>query len=175
MSVGDATGNYDTNLGSVPVKNRNTGVLYPTLDARALTQRDNPTANPPYENVIVKLGQITDGTSKTYLVGESYRNPDTYLLGSSANDDWPCYNGSQDDKERSVGFDARLYRQGHPPTQDTPGALTDQLRFAFGSAHSAGFFMAFCDGSVQFITYDIDLETHRQNGHRSDGGKRTDQ
>jgi hypothetical protein len=175
MSVGDATGNYDTNLGSVPVKNRNTGVLYPTLDARALAQRDNPGANPPYENVIVKLGQITDGTSKTYLVGECYRNPDTYLLGSSANDDWPCYNGSQDDKERSVGFDARLYRQGHPPTQDTPGALTDQLRFAFGSAHSAGFFMAFCDGSVQFITYDIDLETHRQNGHRADGGKRTDQ
>jgi prepilin-type N-terminal cleavage/methylation domain-containing protein/prepilin-type processing-associated H-X9-DG protein len=175
MCVGDATGNYDTDLSSIPVKNRNTGVLYPTLDPRALSQRDNPGANPPYENVLIRLAQITDGTSKTYLVGECYRNPDTYLTGNSPNDDWPAYNGSQDDKERSVGYDARLYRVGHPPTQDTPGAMPTSLRFAFGSAHSGGFYMAFCDGSVQFENYDIDLETHRQNGHRSDGGSRTDQ
>ena len=59
------------------------------------------------------------------------------------------------------------------PTQDTPG-VEGKYRFAFGSAHPAAFHMAFCDGSVQSIGYDIDIETHRQNGHRADGGERTD-
>jgi hypothetical protein len=30
--------------------------------------------------------------------------------------------------------------------------------------------MAFGDGSVQLISYDIDAEVHRQIGHRFDGG-----
>ena len=179
MNVGDAACNYDTDLAicaqpNPPKPYWNTGVLWPTTTI--ISNRDNPNPNPKLENVLVKIGQITDGTSKTYLVGECYRNPDTAISGpSAANDDWPCYNGSQDDKERTVGYDARIYRIGHPPTQDTPGAMPTSLRFAFGSAHPAGFYMAFCDGSVQFISYDIDLETHRQNGHRFDGGKRTDQ
>jgi prepilin-type N-terminal cleavage/methylation domain-containing protein len=177
MNVGNAACDYDTGLATCMSPNKpywNTGVLWPTLTV--ISNRDNPSPNPPLENALVKLGQITDGTSKTYLVGECYRNPDTYDGRTiAANDDWSCYNGSQDDKERSVGYDARLYRVGHPPTQDTPGVMPTSLRFGFGSAHTAGFYMAFCDGSVQFVTYDIDLETHRQNGHRADGGSRTDQ
>jgi prepilin-type N-terminal cleavage/methylation domain-containing protein len=179
INVGDATCNYDTALATcarppLPPASWpawNTGVAWPTT-----TPVSNRNAlSPKLENALVKLSYITDGTSKTYLIGECYRNPDAAINGYAANDDWPCYNGAQDDKERSVGYDARLYRAGHPPTQDTPGLMTDAVRFAFGSAHAAGFFMAFCDGSVQFIGYDIDLETHRQNGHRADGGKRTDQ
>jgi prepilin-type processing-associated H-X9-DG protein len=61
----------------------------------------------------------------------------------------------------------------HPPLQDTPG-LSGRYRFAFGSAHPAAFHMAFCDGSVTSISYDIDLETHRMNGNRADHGNRTD-
>jgi prepilin-type processing-associated H-X9-DG protein len=175
MNVGDSTGNYDTDLGSVPRKNWNTGVLWPTMDTRAIGARGTPTPNPLYENAIVQLKQITDGTSKTYCVGEAYLNPDGYLDASTPNNDWPCYNGSQDDKERNVGYHSVSYRQGHPPSQDTPGAMPTSLRFAFGSAHPGGMHMAYCDGSVQVLSYDIDLETHRQNGHRGDGGSRTDQ
>jgi hypothetical protein len=32
--------------------------------------------------------------------------------------------------------------------------------------------MAFGDGSIQFIAYDVDAEVHRQNGNRLDGGQR---
>jgi prepilin-type N-terminal cleavage/methylation domain-containing protein len=163
MSCGDATGDYD--VGFVPVANRNTGVSWWDLDERA-----------PFESVLIKLSQITDGTSKTYCVGEGYMNPDIYLTHGH-NSDWTGFNGFQDDRERSVGYHARTYPENlaHPPTQDTPGLAARRYGLAFGSAHPAAFHMAFCDGSVQAITYDIDLETHRQNGHREDGGSRTDE
>ena len=52
-----------------------------------------------------------------------------------------------------------------PPLQDTPGI---DYQFNFGSAHAGGFYMAFCDGSTQFINYSIDLETHRRLSNRYD-------
>jgi prepilin-type processing-associated H-X9-DG protein len=189
MCVGNAQGDYDTALGSVPNKAPrmlwNTGVLWPTLDIRAIGGRGNPDPPPAgdpdgnYPSTLIELDQVTDGTSKTYLVGEAYLNPD-YYEGIGRNNsfcdnyDWPAYNGSQDDKERSVAYDAVRYRTGHPPTQDTPGVgCSGPLRYAFGGPHSGSFYMAFCDGSVQGVSYDIDLETHCTNGTRNDGGRCT--
>ena len=39
----------------------------------------------------------------------------------------------------------------------------------FGSAHLAGFQMAFCDGSVRMMRFSIDQETHRRLANRQDG------
>ena len=39
----------------------------------------------------------------------------------------------------------------------------------FGSAHTNGIHMAFCDGSVQMIHYTIDPKAHRCLGNRQDG------
>jgi prepilin-type N-terminal cleavage/methylation domain-containing protein len=178
MNVGDTYGcDYDTD--SPPCKGKDTVPAVPPQEWTAGTGviwHSEPAPGGGLQSVLFKLKQITDGTSKTYCVGESYQNPDTMLTGNCGNDDWPVFNGFQDDKERSVGYHARYDRAGHPPTQDTPGVgCTGFMRYAFGSAHAAGFYMAYCDGSVQFVGYDIDLETHRQNGHRYDGGSRTDQ
>jgi prepilin-type N-terminal cleavage/methylation domain-containing protein len=161
-NVGDATGDYDT--GTVPKANWNTGVSWWDLDQVQ-----------PWESVLIKLKHITDGTSKTYCIGEAYLNPDNYERWDT-NNDWTGYNGFQDDRERSVGYHHQTWpaNRAYPPTQDTPGVLGN-ARWAFGSAHAAVFYMAYCDGSVQGVSYDIDLETHRMNGHRSDGGIRTDQ
>ena len=39
----------------------------------------------------------------------------------------------------------------------------------FGSAHSGGFNMAFCDGSVHSIIYEIDPQVHAMLSDRGDG------
>jgi prepilin-type N-terminal cleavage/methylation domain-containing protein len=158
MNCGDATGDYD--VGTVPKQNQNTGLSWWDLDTVQ-----------PWESVLITIRQITDGTSKTYCVGEGYMNPDWYERYHHTSD-WTGYNGFQDDRERSCGYHPQTYpaSMAHPPTQDTPGLASRQIQLAFGSAHSAVFYMAFCDGSVQGVSYDIDLETHRQNGHRGDGG-----
>lgn len=48
---------------------------------------------------------------------------------------------------------------------DAPGIA---YQGAFGSAHPAVFQTSFCDGSVQAITFAIDLEVHRARGTHSE-------
>ena len=38
----------------------------------------------------------------------------------------------------------------------------------WGSAHPQNWNVAFCDGSVQSMSFDIDLETHRRLANRAD-------
>jgi type II secretory pathway pseudopilin PulG len=40
---------------------------------------------------------------------------------------------------------------------------------AFGGAHSSGFRVSFCDGSVRELSFDIDPNIHRFLGDRADG------
>jgi prepilin-type N-terminal cleavage/methylation domain-containing protein len=107
----------------------------------------------------VTVADITDGVSNTYMVGEKFLNPDLYNTG------W----GTADNHSMFQGFDRDINRWGGPncpPLQDVPGA---DLQFNFGSAHAIGLTMAFCDGSVQSVSYSIDLETHRRLSNRRDG------
>jgi len=106
----------------------------------------------------VRLRHITDGTSKTYAAGEKYLNPDHYLDGLDPGDDWSMYTGQQDDNYRSTNF-------GNTPKQDRPGLGGWH---SFGSAHPGGMNMAYCDGSVRIVGYDIDPETHSRLGNRKD-------
>jgi prepilin-type N-terminal cleavage/methylation domain-containing protein/prepilin-type processing-associated H-X9-DG protein len=109
----------------------------------------------------IKMAEISDGTSNTYLVGEKYCDPDHYSDGLSP---W-------DDESWNIGrdWDNCRWTVNNPsfqPYQDTPGSGQGA---AFGSAHANGFQMAFCDGSVQVMQYSIELEIHRRLGVRNDG------
>ncbi len=131
-------------------------------------------ANPPalqtgvmYLCSEVKMNDISDGTTNTYLAGEKYLNADHYLTGIDGSDDQGAYTGADCDSCRWTGYNGAVSPQ--PPIQDIPG-YSSNVRYAqFGSAHSNGFHMAFCDGSVQMISYSIDMEVHRRLGNRMDG------
>jgi prepilin-type N-terminal cleavage/methylation domain-containing protein/prepilin-type processing-associated H-X9-DG protein len=107
----------------------------------------------------VRSKDVTDGLSKTYMVGEKYIMPSQYANGASGGDNGTLYDGANTDLLRSSHRD-------NPPYQDREGLAADE---SWGSPHSAAFNMAMCDGSVQKIPYTIDKEIHWRLGHKSDG------
>ena len=120
------------------------------------------------------LRSITDGTSKTYLIGEKYVDPDSYMTGTSLGDNESMYAGYCVDLHRFAGG---IENTKHslspyaPPLADVAipdGGIPSIARF--GSAHSNGFHMALCDGSIQFSSYELDPDVHLRLGHRSDAG-----
>ncbi len=107
----------------------------------------------------IKMCDVTDGTSNTYMVGEKYCDPNTYMTGTDPADDQNIFVGWDNDNYRTTN-------STYPPMQDTPGFSSEG---SFGSAHANGFQIAFCDGSVQMMSYSIDPLTHDYLGNRKDG------
>ena len=108
----------------------------------------------------VRLAQIQDGTSKTYLVGEKYLNPDSYATGLDPSDDHSLFVGDDYDPHGWTEIGSC------PVSQDTPGL---QLSWSFGSAHAGIFIMAMADGSTRSVSQSIDTTVHRDLGDRADG------
>ena len=105
----------------------------------------------------VTAGHVMDGLSNVYLVGEKYVPADTYDGGTAAGDDRPMY----------AGYSASSVRWGYvPPAADQAGVSRPT---AFGSAHVGIWNVAFADGSVRSLSYDIDPETPRRLASRNDG------
>jgi len=107
----------------------------------------------------VRMGNITDGASNTYMLGEKYLNPDSYYTGLDGADN-ECATAGYDNDTNRCGY------LGVTPMQDTPGVVN---LYCFGSAHSNGAKMVFCDGSIHTISFFIDPETHRRLSNRQDG------
>jgi len=111
---------------------------------------------------MILMSAITDGMSNTFLLGEKFANPDWYLGNIDS--------GDTGDGASAFGGYCYDLRRGasasYPPYQDTPGS--DQY-LSFGSAHSGGFNMALCDGSVHSISYMIDIDVYTLLANRHDG------
>lgn len=123
------------------------------------------------------LRSVTDGASKTYLVGEKYLEPRFYESGQSPGDNESLYAGYCSDLHRFAGMIERQRPTAGsqspfvPPLYDaTEGTDGIPSVARFGSAHPAGFHAAHGDGSIQLVSFDIDPEAHFRAGHRSDGG-----
>ncbi len=115
----------------------------------------HPLTGVMYACSTVRIPDITRGTSQTFLIGERYLNPNNYFTGLDPGDNEAMYVGFDNDTSRSTA---------QSPVQDTPGTAYTQQ---FGSAHTAGLNMLYCDGSVHFIGYNVNATQWMRNGeHR---------
>jgi len=107
-----------------------------------------------YKRSEVRLSDIVDGATNTYLIGEK--------RCLTQDPDWG------DDQHMFLGHGldtARYTTRDLPPMKDGP----DGPPRGFGSAHTSGCCFLFADGSVRLISYQIDREIHRSQGNRKDG------
>ena len=128
----------------------------------------------------IRPSDISDGTSKTYMLGEKFISPDYYeSLPKNETQKSPSYyadnqgawSGFEWDNHRVAWNPAHAFGndpQNFQPRQDQAG-IDNPTMLAFGSAHAGGLNMVMCDGSVQTVSYDIDPLAHRYQANRFDG------
>jgi prepilin-type N-terminal cleavage/methylation domain-containing protein len=120
----------------------------------------------------IRLREITDGLSATYLLGEKYVDPAAMATGLSDDDDQCLYSGHDRDVLR-VGLEPPSRDQAGFDPVTISGVAGSANKFpppiAFGSGHPDGCGMALADGSVRPVAYTIDPAAHRAAAGRNDG------
>jgi prepilin-type processing-associated H-X9-DG protein len=124
-------------------------------------------------------GYDGNGDEENLYVG---MDDDNIRLGASAGTETPTDAPRSLDPKQAARVSAYgAYR--YPPMQDAavwpgrddggkrpPGVRVDKFNaLGFGSPHPNGFNMAFCDGSIHAISYDIDPRVHAMLCDRQDG------
>ena len=130
-----------------------------------------------YYRSSLKTGQINDGTSKTYLVGEKWMPIAGYEgtatrdePGFTAGDNQSMYTGYEWDNHRVAwNPDSTRPKEDYQPAPDSDDGTGGGPERRFGSAHSSTFNIVFCDGSVHSIAYEIDANAHRALANRFEG------
>ena len=105
---------------------------------------------------VLRSSHAVDGMTMTYIVGEKYVAAGKYQSGLDSGDRAPLI----------AGYSSSNIRWGFE--RPRPDAA-DERPNAFGSAHEDGFNMAFADGSVRMLDYDIDPAVHKAMSSRNDG------
>jgi prepilin-type N-terminal cleavage/methylation domain-containing protein len=148
---------------------------YPNCDWGDYT---NKTVASAFDGVVrprlpIKISKITDGTSKTLLVAEKYMFVQNYSSDAVEKD------GCSDNNSLYQGYDWDVIRwanartglgKDYTPRPDTFRDTGCVVRF--GGPHSGIFNAVLCDGSVQALSYDMELSEFELLARRNDGGKR---
>jgi prepilin-type N-terminal cleavage/methylation domain-containing protein len=108
---------------------------------------------------LIKFSMITDGTTKTLMLGEKYLDANEYESGVVCNDEQGLFVGLNCD-EQMFGNKDRI------PVQDTPDL---ERTYTWGSAHPGAFNASFCDASVRPISYDVAVPVLEAVSSRIDG------
>jgi len=117
---------------------------------------------------VIRMSEIPDGTSKTYLVGEKYLNPLRYESAGTDGGGFGDDQGAMVCDERDSTRFAEYFSadDNDAPLQDRTGL---DKTWIFGGPHAGGVQMAACDGSVRFVSFEIDPLIHSYLANRQDG------
>ena len=103
----------------------------------------------------VDFGQIRDGTSNTFVIGERTAGEAAWIAGLSNQRAWPC------DATGIKNFEHSINLCNEPGGSNPSGLATFCENYhnsrPFGSYHPAGAHFALCDGSVLFVSETTEL------------------
>jgi len=105
-----------------------------------------------------RMANISDGQTYTLLLGEKQMN--LQLMGKFQYDDNEGY---------TVGWDDDIMRETMQAPRPDYSAPADSGEDIFGSSHIVGLNVTLCDGSVRFLSFQVNQETFRRLGQRDDG------
>jgi prepilin-type N-terminal cleavage/methylation domain-containing protein len=155
LSAGAARSDYAINSGSSGCQiYYGPGTIAEGLDPNYGWPDTSSIDGVSFQRSMIKIKEIINGTSHTYLVGEKYLNPDYYYNGISWDDNSSLYNGYEDDNYRS---------SYNLPFRDRRGS---DVACGFGSAHSTTWNCSYCDGSVHTMKYEIEATLHNCQANR---------
>lgn len=173
-------GDYAANMGSGDMANRYRSGGSPSSVVSGDAMDDaawQAGYGPPTDGVVfrrsrIRLREISDGLSATYLLGEKYVDPALIATGVSDDDDQCLYSGHDRDVLRTGLEPPSSDRAGFDPVtaSGVPGSANKfPLPIAFGSPHPDACGMAMVDGSVRPVSTAIDPAVHRAAASRNDG------
>jgi len=155
-NVGDVAFHpFDSTKGGIGPNSVTGATIYNWGDPDTKLSDDEIHTGVNYRRSVVKLSEIVDGQSNTYLVGEKYLNPDLFETGDDLSDNEFMYTGYNNDNLRNTFY---------PPMSDT---LNFSDKWRFGAAHAQTMNFAYCDGSIHTVSFDIDAVVHRALGTRA--------
>jgi prepilin-type N-terminal cleavage/methylation domain-containing protein/prepilin-type processing-associated H-X9-DG protein len=128
-----------------------------------------------FQNSRTRIADITDGTTNTYMLGETWymRIPSDRDVGTN----YPSWAaaidalGQVNASYQTMISATRAINSPQPPHPSGGLVFTDSQYFmtTFASYHSGGCNMGMADGSVRFFSQNLDLNIHRALGARNDG------
>ena len=163
---------YRTCAGS-NVYSDDSSTLAPGLPADRMSLEQYPLNGMFFGDSAVRLQDVTDGTSKTIMVGESSTDPN-YVKDGQAMDYWAFgapqigawVKGGIGGTEYSEGVGSTGPRMNSRFDPSLPGTI---MEMSFGSYHPSGVVFGFADGSVRLLNPDMNLAVYQGMGSCAKG------
>jgi prepilin-type N-terminal cleavage/methylation domain-containing protein len=123
-----------------------------------------------YANSKITHGSITDGTTNTFLIGESRYMPVPRMRADGFHAGWASSLKADNAFAVPLTFaGAVLPINSWPECGPAIRDCFEMVSRIFGSKHTGGCQFGLADGSVHFISQSIDVDTYRNLSNRSDG------
>lgn len=182
----DAVCNYHICQGGGPINGSTANTNYQGLDSCATLA---PGISAFYLNGIahanskISVAKITDGTSKTLMVGENRLHmvigendsiPQRGNLWSSAENEGESHSGPAQASaatDNGINGDGRTGAGGPYSSHYSEWIHHSWRSINFGSFHPGGANFVYADGSAHFLNEDIDIKLYQAMGMRNNGGQ----